>query len=54
VPLVDGELQLVEPDGERVAELTTGSPYFRETGVEHDVVNANDYEFAFVEIEIKR
>jgi hypothetical protein len=28
-------------------------PYFRETGVEHDVVNANDHEFTFIEIEMK-
>jgi len=54
VPLVDGVLELVEPDGNRLSELTTGVPYFREAGVEHDVVNANDYEFAFIEIETKR
>jgi quercetin dioxygenase-like cupin family protein len=54
VPLVDGKLELVEPDGNRVSELTTGVPYFREAGVEHDVVNANDYEFAFIEVEAKR
>ena len=54
VPLTDGSLTLVEPDGERESVLTTGVPYFREAGVEHDVVNANDHEFAFVEIEVKR
>jgi len=54
VPLVDGVLELVEPDGNHLSELTTGVPYFREAGVEHDVVNANDYEFAFIEIETKR
>ena len=54
VPLTDGSLRLVEPDGERESVLTTGVPYFREAGVEHDVVNANDHEFAFVEIEVKR
>ena len=49
-----GRLKLVEPGGgERFAELTTGVPYFREAGVEHDVINANDFEFAFVETEIK-
>lgn len=53
VPLVDGVLELVEPDGTRSSELTTGVPYFREAGVEHDVVNANDYAFAFVEVEVK-
>jgi quercetin dioxygenase-like cupin family protein len=53
VPLVDGTLRLLEPDGERHSELTTGEPYFRPAGVEHDVVNANQYPFAFVEVEIK-
>ena len=54
VPLTDGTLRLVEPDGQRDSELRTGAPYFRGAGVEHDVVNANDYEFTFIEIELKR
>jgi quercetin dioxygenase-like cupin family protein len=54
VPLTDGRLRLVDTDGERYTELKTGVPYFREVGVEHDVVNASDQEFAFVEIEMKR
>ena len=53
VPLTDGRLELVEPDGTRFTELHVGEPYFRETGVEHDVVNANDYEFTFIETELK-
>ncbi len=53
VPLTDGRLRLVEPDGERYSELEIGAPYFREAGVEHDVVNANDHEFTFIETEIK-
>jgi quercetin dioxygenase-like cupin family protein len=54
VPMTTGRLKLVEPGGaERIAELETGVPYFREAGVEHDVVNANAFEFAFVETEIK-
>jgi len=28
-------------------------PYFRNAGVEHDVINPNSYEFAFLEIELK-
>lgn len=52
VPLFDGSLELLEPGGvRRLAELKHGMPYFRERGVEHDVVNANDFECAFVEIE---
>jgi beta-alanine degradation protein BauB len=54
VPLVTGRLRLEEGDSTREIELTTGLPYFREAGVEHDVVNANDYEFVFIEMEIKR
>lgn len=52
VPLFDGTLELSEPGGvTRRAELKNGVPYFRETGVEHDVINANDFECAFIEIE---
>lgn len=53
VPMMDGRLRLIEEAGERVAELKRGVPYFRQIGVEHDVVNANDFEFAFIEIEVK-
>jgi quercetin dioxygenase-like cupin family protein len=54
VPLADGELELVGPGGERTrAQLKQGVPYFRSAGVEHDVISANAFEFAFVEIELK-
>lgn len=53
VPLTDGKLKLLEGGGERLAELKKGVPYFRNVGVEHDVVNGNDFEYAFIEIEIK-
>ena len=54
VPMVDGELELVGQGGERTrAKLSKGVPYFRNAGVEHDVINANPFEFAFVEIELK-
>ena len=54
VPMLDGHLQLLEPGGtSRIAELEAGKPYYRAAGVEHDVVNANDYEYVFVEIEMK-
>ena len=35
-----------------IAELKTGQSYTRGAGVEHNVINANPYEFVFVEIEI--
>jgi quercetin dioxygenase-like cupin family protein len=53
IPLSDGTLQLETPDGERLSELKTGHSYTRTAGVEHNVINANDYEFVFVEVELK-
>jgi len=53
VPLTTGKLLLAEPDGERFAELEAGVSYTRRAGVEHDVINANDFPFMFIEIEIK-
>ena len=38
----------------RTVDLVTGKPYFREEGVEHNVVNASPGEFVFIEIEVKR
>lgn len=53
VPLTTGKLQLDDGKTERIAELTAGKSYYRPVGIEHNVVNANDYEFVFVEIEFK-
>lgn len=53
VPLMDGRLKLVTKEGETVAEMKKGVPYFRSEGVEHDVVNASDGEYAFIEVELK-
>ncbi len=53
VPLTTGQLRLVEADGERVADLTAGLSYYRDAGVEHDVINASTGEFVFIEIEVK-
>jgi quercetin dioxygenase-like cupin family protein len=53
VPLFDGHLEIDVGGGEIVkAEMTNGVPYFRELGVEHDVMNGNDFECAFVEVEL--
>ena len=52
VPLFDGILEIDLGGGERTtAELRNGVPYFREIGVEHDVINGNDFECAFIEVE---
>ena len=53
VPLTTGKLRLVEPAGIRDVELAAGASYTRFTGVAHNVININDYEFSFVEIELK-
>lgn len=53
VPLYEGKLLLETPNGEVVSELHRGKSYFRNAGVEHNVVNASAEEFAFVEIEMK-
>jgi quercetin dioxygenase-like cupin family protein len=54
VPIGDGRLRIVTGPGEEsVAELRNGVPYFRAAGVEHDVINASDAEYAFVEVEFK-
>jgi quercetin dioxygenase-like cupin family protein len=52
VPLTSGTLRLEEPAGTRTAQLLTGVAYAREKGVAHNVINANDYEFRFLEIEL--
>jgi quercetin dioxygenase-like cupin family protein len=54
VPMTTGKLLLDEPTGKRYAELKTGVSYTRPAGVEHDVINANDFPFVFIEIELKR
>ena len=54
VPMTTGPLKIVGPGGEEtIAELTAGISYFREAGVEHDVINASGKEFVFVEVEFK-
>jgi beta-alanine degradation protein BauB len=54
VPMGDGVLELVGPDDARTrVELKNGMPYFRNAAVEHDVINANAFEFTFVEVELK-
>jgi beta-alanine degradation protein BauB len=53
VPLMDGRVKLETSAGESFAEMKAGAPYFRKAGVEHDVINASDTEYAFIEIELK-
>jgi quercetin dioxygenase-like cupin family protein len=53
VPLTTGTLTIEAADGEHKSPLTQGIPYFRKKGVQHDVINKNEFPFVFVEIEIK-
>lgn len=54
VPLTTGTLLLETKQGEKTASLRVGESYAREAGVEHNVINANDFDLAFIEIELKR
>ncbi len=53
VPLMDGKLRIESKQGSNIVEMKAGAPYFRKAGVEHDVVNASDGEYAFIEIEVR-
>jgi beta-alanine degradation protein BauB len=54
VPLGNGKLKIVSPTGEEsLTDLKLGVSYARKAGVHHNVINANAFEFAFVEIELK-
>jgi quercetin dioxygenase-like cupin family protein len=52
-PITNGTLLLQTPSGEVTAQLVAGQSYYRQVGVEHNVINAGDQELVFVETEIK-
>ncbi len=54
VPQTNGNLLLIDANGEETqAQLTQGISYYREAGVEHNVINAGKKELVFIEIEMK-
>jgi mannose-6-phosphate isomerase-like protein (cupin superfamily) len=53
VPVTTGDLAIWDGTREIRAALASGKSYGRALGVEHDVINPNDFEFVFVEIELK-
>jgi beta-alanine degradation protein BauB len=53
VPLSTGHLLVRSKAGQSSGELATGEAYFRQSGVEHEVINDNNFEITFVEIELK-
>jgi quercetin dioxygenase-like cupin family protein len=53
VPQTTGKFLLETESDETTIDLHAGKSYFRKLGVEHNVVNVNDYEFVFIEVELK-
>ncbi len=53
VCLTGGKLLAETADGNVETELRLGQTYARPAGVEHNIVNPNGTEFAFIEIELK-
>ena len=53
VPMTDGMLRIESAAGTTHFELRKGHAYARLAGVEHDVINANAFAFAFIEVELK-
>jgi len=53
VPQTTGSLRIVANGGETISQLVAGQSYSRLKGVEHNVINHNEYEFVFIEIELK-
>ena len=53
VCLTSGKLLAETSAGNVETELQFGQAYARPEGVEHNIVNSGDREFAFVEVEIK-
>jgi quercetin dioxygenase-like cupin family protein len=53
VPQTSGKLLIESESGEKTSELTVGRSYSRPKGIKHNVINSNEYEFIFIEIELK-
>ena len=53
VCLTAGKLLAETKEGDVETELRAGQVYTRQVGVEHNIVNSNAHEFAFIEIELK-
>ena len=53
VPQITGQLLIESDMGETLSNLICGQSYSRKKGIKHNVINNNDYEFVFIEIELK-
>ena len=55
VPMTTGELTIVDSKGNiSKASLISGKSYSRKVGVNHNVINNNDFDFTFIEVELKK
>ena len=54
VPMTTGKLTIENSGGNVIkTQLTNGQAYSRNIGVDHNVINGNDFDFTFIEIELK-
>jgi beta-alanine degradation protein BauB len=53
VPMTTGDLTIQTAETTFTAALVVGQSYTRASGTEHDVINNNDFEFVFIEVERK-
>ena len=53
IPMTTGNLLIESSEGSKESELVSGVSYSRLPGVEHNVINDNETEFVFVEVELK-
>ena len=51
--MTTGTLVIRSADGDIDNNIVAGSPYYREAGAEHNVVNMSEKEVVFIEIELK-
>ena len=53
VPMLDGDLKIIDHNGSTsISQLKKGICYFREKGVNHNVINNNNFPYSFIEVEI--
>lgn len=53
VPMEDAELFLESAEESIKVQLKKGQCYYRDCGVEHNVINPNDFPITLIEVEIK-
>ena len=54
VPMTTGDLTIEDAEGNfSKSSLIKGKSYSREIGINHNVINNNDFDFTFIEVELK-